>query len=225
MKRFFELYQYLAPAICLPLAYFLWWRRLAYDHATTLLVLGLLVVPAYVIPAIGTNCARLWEIGAKWRIGRFRPHHGFVFGSLMSLAGLLCFGPEPVSFTVYAMIRMGFICSAMIGFWNWVYDIAAIRAGFLKVYNQNWKEGLGAEAIAGDYAPVYFGALGFCYGMCLPVIEEFLLVRRESQLYWPIFTVTLLAVVVLPSLLYMGLYYLRKGHCGIHSYQNERQLD
>ena len=215
MRRFFSLYQYLAPAIFMPLAYYLWWRRLGSDHAVTLLVLGLLVVPAYVVPAIGTNVNKFWEIGSAWRLGRFRPHHGFVFGSLMSLLGLLCYGNAPESFGIYAMLRMGLILASMLGFWNWIYDTAAIRAGFLMVYNENWARGLGPEAIAWDYAPLYFGALGFCYGVSLPLIEEFLLVRRATELYWTIAITTMLAVVALPSLLYMGIYYVRKGHCGV----------
>ena len=71
-------------------------------------------------------------------MGRFRPHHGFVFGSATSMLTWLChFGPSE---TVLDAIRFGLVIGSVLGFWNIIYDIKAIRSGILKVYNQPWAE-------------------------------------------------------------------------------------
>jgi len=44
-------------------------------------LLGIPVLYAYIVPAVGTNVFRIWEFNTRLRLGRFRPHHGFVFGS------------------------------------------------------------------------------------------------------------------------------------------------
>ena len=77
---FFNFYQYAAPLIVLPLAYWLWLERMQGEHRLALLVLAIPVVYAYVVPAVGTNVLRVWEFNTRLKLGRFRPHHGFVFG-------------------------------------------------------------------------------------------------------------------------------------------------
>ena len=85
MKRAFSIYQYAAPATLFPAGYYLWLQRLQHDHSLVLLTLSMPVLFAYVIPGLGTNWLKLWEIHPRWRVGRFRPHHGFVFGTATSL--------------------------------------------------------------------------------------------------------------------------------------------
>ena len=58
MRRAFEAYQYVAPALLTPLAAWLWWRH--YDGNAALAAIAL-VVPiayAYIVPGIGTNLLR-----------------------------------------------------------------------------------------------------------------------------------------------------------------------
>ena len=88
--KFFNIYQYLAPVILLPLSYYLWWRRMAESHKLALFMVSIPILFAYIVPALGTNWLKLWEFNTRWRLGRFRPHHGFVFGSAISLMGLFC---------------------------------------------------------------------------------------------------------------------------------------
>jgi len=93
---FFRIYQYVVPLLLFPLCYWLWLKRYDYDHRTTLLVLSLPIVFSYVIPGLGTNWLKIWEFNTRWKLGRFRPHHGFLFGTATALFALLClrFPPE-----------------------------------------------------------------------------------------------------------------------------------
>jgi hypothetical protein len=134
--RFFNVYQYLALAVLFPLAYWLWWRRCDGSHRCTLLLLAMPVLYAYIIPGLGTNWLKLWEINTRLRLGRFRPHHGFVFGSATSLIALLCAEPRPADFGTWDVFRSGFVMGSVLAFWNWLYDIYAIKAGFITVYNR-----------------------------------------------------------------------------------------
>ena len=157
MRKFFSLYQYIVPILFFPLAYYLWYLKFQGDHRLVLLVLSIPILVAYVIPGIGTNYFKMWEFNTKLRIGKFRPHHGFVFGTGMSLFGLLCIPSTIESLGWFDMVRAGLITGSFMGFWNWIYDIYAIRSGFMFVYNRRYAEGAGPEAIATDYAPLSAG--------------------------------------------------------------------
>ena len=80
MSGFFNIYQYAAPLVILPLSYWLWLERCAGQHRLAALMLAIPVLYAYIVPAVGTNVLRIWEFNTRLRLGRFRPHHGFVFG-------------------------------------------------------------------------------------------------------------------------------------------------
>ena len=50
------------------------------------------IAHAYIVPGIGTNVLRVWEFDTRLRLGRFRPHHGFVFGSATAMLVLPVIG-------------------------------------------------------------------------------------------------------------------------------------
>ena len=52
--RFFNIYQFLAPAVLVPLSYWLWWLRYDGQHDVVLLMLSMPVLFAYIIPGVGT---------------------------------------------------------------------------------------------------------------------------------------------------------------------------
>ena len=84
MNRLLRIYQYLAPAVLTPLSFALWWGE--YGKLPQVLVAwGLPILWAYLVPAVGTNVLKVWEFDVRWKLGRFRPHHGFVFGSATAL--------------------------------------------------------------------------------------------------------------------------------------------
>src|ERR1700704_2034849 len=96
MRRAFEAYQYVAPALLTPLAAWLWWRHYDGNVALTAIALVVPIAYAYIVPGIGTNLLQVWEFDTRLRLGRFRPHHGFVFGSATAILALLTVGsPSP----------------------------------------------------------------------------------------------------------------------------------
>ncbi|MBI4867134.1 MAG: hypothetical protein HY816_09295 [Candidatus Wallbacteria bacterium] len=219
--RFFQIYQYLAPAVMFPLAYWLFLRRYNGNHPMTLFALSVPITFSYVVPALGMNWLRIWAMRTRFRIVRIRPHHGFLFGSAASLFALLCLPPLAAPAGLAEAMRAGFVLGTVIGFWNWLYDIHAIRVGFLQVYNRPFAEGRGPEAIAGDYAPVFFGTFGFAYGIALRVAESDLLLLGHSDHFWPLLAVSTGLVLAAPGLAYVAQSYVLRGESGLRSYAPE----
>ncbi len=215
--RFFNLYQYLAPLVVLPLAYWLWLERSAGEHRLALLLMSMPVLYAYLVPAVGTNVLRIWEFNTRLRLGRFRPHHGFVFGSATSLIALACL-PSPGELAAGPMLRSAFVLGSVLAFWNWLYDVAALRSGFLKVYTRSYAERRGPEAVAMDYAPPIFGLFGAVYGAAI-VVAEGLLGAGDWSWYWPVFVLGNAACVALPVAGYVAWSYARAGESGLRSYE------
>jgi hypothetical protein len=217
--QFFRIYQYVVPLTLFPLSYWLWWSRYDRDHRLTLFALSIPIVFSYVVPALGTNWLKIWEFNTRWRLGRFRPQHGFLFGTATSLFGLLCLGyPQPVD--GWEIFRAGFVMGSVLAFWNWLYDAQAIRVGFLRVYNRAYAEKRGPEAIAMEYCPVFFGAFGFCYGVTIRVGEWFLAEMEQFDLYWPLLLICQLTTIACPVLAYIGLSLVTTGRTGLQSYEH-----
>jgi hypothetical protein len=214
MRRAFEAYQYIAPAVLTPLAGVLW---LWHYHGRVALAAIALFVPiahAYVVPAIGTNVLRVWEFDTRLRLGRFRPHHGFVFGSATATLALVTIGEPAASPGVADVVRAAALTGGLIGLVNLVYDVAAIRAGMLRVYNQPWSAGRGAAAIAGDYAPWFFGGFGVVYGAGLKLAEGALHDAPDAAHATAVALALLGATTTLPTLGYIAQSYARHGHHG-----------
>jgi hypothetical protein len=217
--QFFRVYQYVVPLVLFPLSYWLWLVRYGGDHRLTLFALAIPIVFSYVVPALGTNWLRIWEFNTRWKLGRFRPQHGFLFGTATSLFGLLCLSYPPPSFEAWEFFRSGLIMASVLAFWNWLYDIHAIRVGFLRVYNLAYAEGRGPEAIATEYCPVFFGSFGFCYGIAIRAGEFYLGAEGRSDLFWPLLCACLLAGMIGPVLAYVALSLVTTGHTGLRSYE------
>ena len=178
-----RLYPYIAPLVLAPLTFWLWRGDL-----TAWLVP---ILWAYIVPAVGTNLLKVWEFDTRLRLGRFRPHHGFVFGSATSMLAWL----------VHLWANHVWAYALVIGVVNIAYDIVALRAGILRVYNQPWAEGRGATAIAMDYAPWFFGGFGALYGCGIVFALP----------WWS----TLVLALTLPTAAYMIQSLVRHGHWGI----------
>jgi hypothetical protein len=215
MRAFFTIYQYLVPLMLFPISYVLWLRHYGGQHAPVLLALSMPVVSAYIVPGLGTNWLKLWEFNTRLRMGRFRPHHGFVFGTATSLLALLCVPPlEPV-LGWFGVLRAAFVMGSVLAFWNWWYDIYAIKAGVLRVYNRPYAARQEAAAIATDYAPVYFGAFGAAYGAMLHIGQYMLLVAGRTDWLLPLLVLCNLVVLVVPVLAYVVVSYVRTGTAGL----------
>ncbi len=217
--QFFRVYQYVVPLVLFPLSYWLWSVRYDFDHRLTLFALAVPIVFSYVVPALGTNWLRIWEFNTRWKLGRFRPQHGFLFGTATSLFGLLCLGYPPPAFDALEFLRSGFVMASVLAFWNWLYDIHAIRVGFLRVYNRAYAEGRGPEAVATEYCPVFFGSFGFCYGVAIRAGEFYLGAARRPDLFWPLLIGCLLAAMSCTVLAYVALSFATTGRTGLQSYE------
>lgn len=212
MNRILRLYQYLAPLILFPLGYWLWFRSSG-SHGFAAYAMTIPVLTAYIVPGIGTNVVRLWEFNTRLRLGRFRPHHGFVFGSATAVLAFGCSGIVLQGTGFGAVLTSGFVMASVLGFWNWLYDIYAIRADIIRVHNKPSFNGEGAEAIATDYAPAYFGMFGFIYGIALIIghrnPDHLLLIWVQYQVI----------SATVPVVFFMGLSRLRHGYWGVNPYQ------
>lgn len=215
MKRLFELYQYLVPLGLTPLTYFLWCRTL--DGAWLPLSVAWLlpIVFGYVVPGVGTNILGVWEIHTRIRVGRFRPHHGFIFGSASSLFAWMVYTAPMTS--IYDACIYAFILASTMAYWNMLYDISAVKHGFISVYNQPWADGKGPEAIVLDYAPVYFGMFGFTYGLAIGT-GSLLHQAGVTGVWWTIgfFALSIVVSIAAPIIVYVRRSYKKHGHMGCH---------
>jgi hypothetical protein len=168
MKSALRIYQYLGPAILAPLSLVLWWREYG-DMRQAIAVWAIPILWAYIVPGIGTNVCKVWEFDVAWKLGRFRPHHGFVFGSATTMLAWLIH--DGVADSPTDIARYAFVLCSTLGFWNILYEIKALRIGLLNVYNQPWANGEGPEAVALDYSPWFFGGFGAAYGTAISAIE------------------------------------------------------
>jgi hypothetical protein len=217
--RFFRIYEYAAPLVLFPVSYYLWLKRFDYRHDFVLLALSMPVVFAYVIPGLGTNWLRLWQFNTRLKLGKFRAQHGFVFGSATSLLALLCLEDQTASAGWFELLRAGFIMGSVLAFWNWLYDIHAIKAGLIVVYNLPYSRRLGPEAIASAYAPVFFGTFGACYGIAISIYRYQLLERGCRDCFWWLFTGGTVAGLVMPVLAFVLYSYATQGVSGLESCQ------
>jgi len=221
--KFFHIYQYAAPLILLPLSYVLWLNRLEGYHRLVWFALSMPILSAYVIPGIGTNRLKLWEFNTRFKLGRFRPHHGFVFGSAISLLALVCVDPPAAEFSLPALLRAGFISGSVLAFWNWLYDIRAIKVGFIVMYNRQHAQGEGPEAIATDYAPIFFFTFGTLYGAALYAGQYILLTLNRWDLFIPLLIVCNLIILTVPVSAFIAQSYLKNGYSGLRPYQGVRE--
>jgi hypothetical protein len=216
--RFFRWYQFVVPVTLFPLSYLLWLRRYDGAHALVWLALSLPVVFAYVVPGLGTNWLGLWEFNTRFRLGRFRPHHGFVFGTATSLFGLLCVPEAAPGFNVGDCLRAALVTGSVIGFWNWLYDIYAIKSGFIVIHTRLAVEGKAAEVVATHHAPVYFGVFGACYGVCLYLVHA-LSAGSDRGAYVALALAGNLAAAIFPVLAYVLWSQVTLGESGLKAYR------
>jgi len=213
MRRVLSIYQYAAPVILTPAAFLLWRREYRGNMALTGAALLVPVLWAYIVPGIGTNILKVWEFDTRLRLGRFRPHHGFVFGSATAmLAWLVHAAPARDAWDV---LRSAMVMCSVIGVVNILYDVKALQSGLLRVYNQPWADGKGEAEIALDYGPWFFGGFGAVYGAGLAGLEW---LDGRGRLTMPASIAALMAMLVLslviPTAAYVCQSMFRHGHGG-----------
>ena len=212
MKLAFTVYSWLAPAVLAPLSFWLWHGEYQGNLQLVAIVWGLPVLWAYVVPGIGTNVLKVWEFDTRFRLGRFRIQHGFVFGSATSMIAWLVHGNLVADFA--GTLRTAFVLASVLGFWNLLYDIKALEAGVLRVYNQPWAEGRPASAVALDYAPWFFAGFGAVYGAVIGLVEWHAAAIRSWPVTAGVLAAALAAACAVPTAGYMWRSMRLHGHPG-----------
>jgi hypothetical protein len=115
-------------------------------------------------------------------------------------------------------LRAALVTGSVIGFWNWLYDIYAIKSGFIVTYTRLAAEGQPAEVVATNHAPVYFGVFGACYGVCLQLVDA-LSAGSHRGVYVALGLAGNLAAVVLPVLAYVLWSFATQGESGLKAYR------
>jgi hypothetical protein len=111
--------------------------------------------------------------------------------------------------------RNELVMYSLLGFWNVLYDVKALQAGILRVYNQPWADGRGAAEIVLDYGPWFFGGFGAIYGVGMGVME-WLDGRRmlTTPVYMAVLSIVIALALVVPAAGYVGQSIVRHGHWG-----------
>jgi hypothetical protein len=166
----------------------------------------------YLAPAVLANVLKVWEFNTQLKLGRFRPHHGFVFGSA---AAMLAWFVHVPARDLFGIARSAFVLCSVLAFWNLLYDIKALQAGILIVYNQPWADEQGEAAIALDYAPWFFGGFGAAYGAGIGTLEWLDARGRLSGGSFAIaFTIMLVLCLTLPVAGFVMQSRRKHGHSG-----------
>lgn len=221
-KKVFEIYQYVAPAILTPLSFWLWWQTYHHNLWLTLIAWLIPIVYAYIVPAVGTNVLKVWEFDTRLRLGRFRPHHGFVFGSATATIAWICHGH--LAQNLFDVFKSGFVFASVLGFWNLLYDIKALQSGILRVYNQPWADGKAAEVIALDYVPWFFAGFGFIYGVGLGSAESLAASGwLTDNSFAGLFAVILIGAIAFPVWGYRRRSFKVHGHSGCLPVETEKK--
>ena len=212
-RKFFDWYQYLGPLILTPLSFYLWWQSSNGSMELVLIAWLIPIVYAYIVPGVGTNILKVWEFDTKYKIGKFRLQHGFVFGSATSTIAWLSH-TTPAT-TVFDIFQIAFIFASVLGLWNIIYDIKAIKSKILIVYNQPWADAKGEEAIVMDYAPWFFAGFGMVYGLGLGTAELLLSKNMlEGVLFYGLILLTLALSIAIPVFGYTKQSFKIHGHSG-----------
>jgi hypothetical protein len=212
--RLLHVYAYAGPALLTPLAALLWWRHYAGNVQLVALALGIPIVHAYIVPGLGTNVLKMWRFNGRLKLGRFRPHHGFVFGSATAMLSLLVFPAPSAAPAPSSILAVAFAVGVVLLSVNWTYDALALRHGVLEVYNQPWADGAGPWTIAADYSCWFFGVFGALYGAGLRMAEGELSSAPSWGEALAIGASLAIATATLPTLGYICSSYLRHGHSG-----------
>lgn len=219
-KFLFDIYQYIAPVILTPVSFILWNKTYSGNLYLVFIAVCIPIFYAYIVPGIGTNLLKLWKFNSPLMIGNFRIHHGFIFGSATSVITWII--SNGIATDYKDVIISSFVVGSVLALWNTIYDIEAIKAGVVKVFNQSYADGKDAEAIVMDYGPVIFGFFGAVYAAGLKTSE--LIMERQSitvlQFFFLFMFILLLSITV-PVLLFVRSSIKNHGHNGLSPFYRE----
>lgn len=223
MKRIMTIYQFVSPLIAFPAACIIWYNSSKGSIAMTLLAVLIPVFFGYVVAGLGTTLFKLWEFDSNFKIGKYTTLHGFMFGGPSALLVWLSLGVQNSTFSYFEIVKTGFVAASVLGFWNWIFDIYAVKSGFAVVRNKPAYHKQEPEAVVTDYAPVYFGTFGFCYSVSVAT-GWYIFVEKQIFINLPLFfSLAMLISLLMPVILSILCSYLKHGYPGITPYEEERK--
>ena len=138
-----------------------------------------------------------------------------MFGSATAVLMLPALGTPTAHPTLADMAASGLLAAVILGAVNWLYDVAAIRAGILKVYNQPWADGRGSIADRQRLRAVVLRRLRAGAGGGTEIRRRHAAADAGGAAAAIVVGLALLAATVtLPTLGYVLQSYLRHGHHG-----------
>jgi hypothetical protein len=226
-------YPFVAPILLAPAALYLWWQS-SHSPLVTAVAWGVPIAWAYIVPGVGTNVNKVWEFDTRLKLGRFRLHHGFVFGSATAMLVWLIrplngADGAPGAGWIWPVVQFAFIEACVLGAINYLYDVKVLRLGILRVYNEPSARGQPPEVVALDYAPWIFGGFGAAHGACLG--GAMALAARQPQEWGGAAAValyaglSLLACIAVPIAGFMAQSWRRHGHAGLRPVHPSSGLD
>jgi hypothetical protein len=221
-KIWFDIYQFLSPLILTPVSVFLWNKTYSGNLYLVLIAVFIPILYAYIVPGIGTNVLKLWKFDSPLMVGNFRVHHGFIFGSATSvISWIIASGPTN---NFADVIISSFVVGSVLALWNTIYDIKAINAGVVKVFNQPYADGKDSNAIVMDYGPVIFGFFGAVYIAGLKVSE---LIMHTHNITWVQFSLIFICIltlsIVVPVSVFVRSSIKKHGHNGLAPFHKKNK--
>ncbi|MBN8536482.1 MAG: hypothetical protein J0M15_05480 [Deltaproteobacteria bacterium] len=223
MIRFLKYYQLVIPLIFFPISFYLWLGHYNNDYLITALLILLPILFSYIMPALGIDKLKLWKINTKYKISGVRPQHGFVLGTWGNISAWLSYFPNRSDYVVIDSLRYALVLGSFLAFWSWIYDIYAIKCGFLVHYTKSAFEKKSAHEIAFDFAPVIFGLFGFSLGISIKIYEVFNFRTPVSLTIF--FILSLLFICLIPTIGYIWFHQLKYKSSGLKSYVSEMTLN
>ncbi|MGZ3772815.1 MAG: hypothetical protein ACXVCY_07800 [Pseudobdellovibrionaceae bacterium] len=217
-KQLIHLHSIITPLIFFPVAYGLWLHYYHGSHLRTLLTFLFPVCYAYVIPYIGICRLKLWEFRSHLNVKKMRPQSGFIFGSAAAFFAFLCVINKTPTFSFMSLLKSGFLTASVFGFWNWIFEIYAMKKGAIVVFSKKYREGKDPEVVSMDYAPVNFGLNGFCLGLIIYGNQYIMFDRIPLLFSILVIVVELLCYLVIPILGVVAYNLKVNGETGLKPY-------
>ena len=69
--------------------------------------------------------------------------------------------PASNAVTFTGLLRAGFILGSVMAFWNWLYDVIAVKSDFIRIHKPPHYHGVSTESVIMEYAQSCSACSGF----------------------------------------------------------------
>jgi hypothetical protein len=191
---------YVFPLVATPLLGWAWWRIAGGNWRLVALVMIVPIAFGYLVAWLATSLVKRWRMTGGWRIGGAYVHHGFIYGSKMAFVLLLA-TRDPMGIRSWVdLISVALLVGAATAFGGWLHDLHAIRQGRIVFTGLDKRE---AEEALASLAPLSYFTVGATYAVVS--IAGWQVVAAQPELFWLILVIALVALCVVPSLVFFAM--------------------